>query len=77
MDEQSASRKRAKAEAVVEQLIDEVGLTAVLEALTAVCGEKADHVQTNWGDRLRSRRWDAMGKACAGVAAEAARRGMP
>lgn len=68
--------KTTKAVAVVEQLIDEVGLQTVLDALTIACNEKAEHVQSNWGDRLLSRRWDAMGKTMAGVAAEAGQRGL-
>jgi hypothetical protein len=41
---------------MLERLVDENGLTAVLDALATVCYEKADHVQSNWQDSAL-RRW--------------------
>lgn len=68
--------KTTKAVAIVEQLIDEVGLQTVLDALTIVCHEKADHVQANWQDGPLASRWTSMGTDMAQVAAQAGRRGL-
>jgi hypothetical protein len=47
---------------MLERLVDENGLTAVLDALATVCHEKADHVQSNWQDSGLAKCWKSAGK---------------
>lgn len=68
--------KTTKAVAIVEQLIDEVGLQTVLDALTIACNEKAEHVRANWQDEPLAGQWGAMGEVVAETAAIAGRRGL-
>jgi hypothetical protein len=42
----------------LEELIDKHGLLHVLTGLVLVCGEKADHLRTNWQDLSTARTWD-------------------
>ncbi len=42
----------------LEKLVDGASLQGVLMALSEICGEKAEHVRTNWQDRGLARRWD-------------------
>lgn len=67
--------KTTKAVAILEQLVDEVGLQTALDALTIVCNEKAAHVDQNWQDEHLSRNWSEMGGNMAEAAAQAGRRG--
>ena len=46
----------------LERLIDRSSLPMVLEALAAVCGEKADHVRTNWQDNALATVWGRAGR---------------
>jgi hypothetical protein len=66
-----ATTKDIKARAVTEQLIDEVGLQLVLDAIAVVCAEKGDHVTYNWQDSSLAQRWrncsDVVATAAAGV----------
>lgn len=41
----------------VEALVDGCGLSSVLMALSEICGEKAEHVATNWQDAALTRDW--------------------
>ena len=41
----------------LEDLLDRHGLDKVLSALSTVAAEKADHVQSNWGDSNDARAW--------------------
>lgn len=43
--------------AVIEALIDRYSLANVVEALVAICGEKADHIESNWQDADLARDW--------------------
>lgn len=45
----------------VEQMVDEWGLSTVLQALRDVCVVKAAHVITNWDDQTQARAWDRAG----------------
>ena len=46
----------------LERLIDAYTLPRVLEALAAICGDKAEHAQTNWQDRVLARAWRLAGE---------------
>lgn len=41
----------------LEQMIDTHGLSAVVGAMSKICSEKADHVQTNWQDSNTACDW--------------------
>ena len=43
--------------AQLETLVDRYSLANVLEALVAVCGDKADHVRANWQDAGLAKDW--------------------
>lgn len=41
----------------LEAMIDRYSLAKVCDMLAGICGEKADHIQTNWQDGPLARRW--------------------
>jgi hypothetical protein len=41
----------------IEALIDSCGLSSVLMALSEICGEKAEHIATNWQDATLAKHW--------------------
>lgn len=41
----------------LEGLIDSTSLAAVMTALEVICGEKCDHLESNWQDRPASKEW--------------------
>lgn len=41
----------------LERMIDAAGLGSVLEALSEVCDEKAEHIRVNWQDSSTARAW--------------------
>ena len=43
----------------LEALIDATDLAAVLMALSEICGEKAEHIRSNWQDERTARCWDS------------------
>lgn len=45
---------------MLEGLVDRWTLTDVLEQLARVCGEKAEHLRSNWQDNESARVWDRM-----------------
>ena len=47
---------------VLEHLIDEFGISNVLDTMAKVCHAKADHVQTNWQDRTLAVHWNRTAK---------------
>jgi hypothetical protein len=51
-------------------MVDESTLKQVVEALSNVCYEKADHIQTNWQDRNLAKEWERAGKLLDGFAAK-------
>ena len=42
---------------VLESMIDETSLYAVLDAICDICHEKADHIRCNWQDEATARPW--------------------
>lgn len=59
-------------QADLESMIDSTTLAIVLDALAAICDEKADHLNTNWQDPTAARHWSDMAGRIA-TAANAAR----
>lgn len=41
----------------LEEMIDKAGLYAVLSELAIICGEKAEHIATNWQDKALASSW--------------------
>ena len=41
----------------LETMVDNYGLSGVLEALAYICQEKADHLSTNWQDARTAKVW--------------------
>lgn len=42
----------------LEAMIDFAGLASVLLAIADICGQKAEHVATQWQDTALAKRWD-------------------
>lgn len=42
----------------LEKMIDANTLTWVLNALTDICYEKAEHLRTNWQDKISALPWE-------------------
>jgi len=42
----------------LEALVDNVGLFSVLDALSNICGLKAEHIQLNWQDAGLAKEWE-------------------
>jgi len=42
-------------------MIDHYGLLSVLEDISVVCWEKAEHIRTNWQDDKLARAWEEAG----------------
>lgn len=45
---------------LLERLVDRNSLTAVLEALSEICGAKAERIASNWQDATLAKRWATM-----------------
>jgi hypothetical protein len=45
----------------LERMVDTLGLAVVLEMLSQVCHEKADHIRTIWQDKQTAGCWDMDG----------------
>lgn len=41
----------------LEMLLDATSLNAVMQALSEVCGAKAEHIESNWQDKPLARDW--------------------
>ena len=41
----------------IESIVDKHGIESVLMALSTMCGEKGNHVATNWQDKRLAHRW--------------------
>jgi deoxyhypusine synthase len=52
----------AELNAEVEELIDAVGLKAVVAAVAAIAHEKAEHLKVNWQDWPAARDWERRAK---------------
>jgi len=48
----------------LEAIIDTFGLFTVLEAISDICGDKAEHIELNWQDVTLAQTWD---KAAAAI----------
>lgn len=48
-------------ETVLEVLIDECGLCAVLQSLSSICDQKADHILSSYSDKPLSKLWAIAG----------------
>jgi hypothetical protein len=59
MAAQKEGWKAGALEPELEALVDKHGLTHIVSTLSAICGEKADHIRTNWQDRTTAKAWDA------------------
>ena len=46
----------------IETLIDRHGLETVLQMITFVCQEKADHIMVSYSDESLARAWQANGR---------------
>ncbi len=42
---------------ILEDMVDSSNLFAVLSALSIICDEKAEHIETNWQDQSLARLW--------------------
>jgi hypothetical protein len=42
----------------LEHTIDAYGIRQVLNVIQMICGEKAEHVATNWQDTTLAKRWE-------------------
>lgn len=49
----------------LENILDNAGLSRLLERLAIVCHEKADHLRTNWQDYGAAKNWDDAGSKIA------------
>lgn len=46
----------------LEHLIDRLGLYRVTELIGEICGEKAEHLRSNWQDEEAAKHWDKAAK---------------
>lgn len=51
------AKQERKATAIIEQAIDEFGLSNVLDVMEGICNEKATHVRNAYGDGNLARTW--------------------
>ena len=49
----------------LEQFVDSSSLATVLDALSTIAFEKAEHIHTNWQDRALARAWESAGQKLA------------
>lgn len=49
---------RATMEQALESMVDCYGIDTVIDALSSVCYDKADHLQCNWQDSATTEYWD-------------------
>lgn len=54
----------------LEEMVDKHGLESVLEALSSICADKADHISANYDDRTLAGAWTASGLAIEEVIGE-------
>lgn len=60
----------------LELLCDRSGLVNVLEVLSIVCEEKAEHIQSNWQDKVLAGAWERTAKELDKVAVRVKARGI-
>ena len=51
----------------LEAMVDRHGLSAILNQLANICGEKADHIRSSYDDKALAKCWDRDGKLLAKV----------
>lgn len=68
-----ASSGELALQAALEGMIDRGGLGAVLEAIAAVCDEKAEHIRHGWQDQELARSWSKAATRVARAARDADR----
>jgi hypothetical protein len=54
----------------LELMIDKIGLSHVLFKLAEVCGDKAEHLRSNWQDEKAAKEWIADARAIEKLAAK-------
>lgn len=54
----------------LEALVDRHTAKGVLNALSQICEDKAEHVRTNWQDENLAKNWDHVGQRCYELAAK-------
>lgn len=42
---------------ILETFIDKYGIVDVLSGISYICGEKAEHIATNWQDTKTAKHW--------------------
>lgn len=47
----------------IESLIDQYGVSAVLDSIAEICALKAEHLRTNWQDETEAKEWERIGNA--------------
>lgn len=52
----------------LEDLIDRATLSQVLDALADICGDKGEHLRSNWQDTIQAREWERMGSRLSALA---------
>lgn len=65
MDEMTQASKAATARMdanTLKDLVDRIGLDGVLDALVAICREKAEYLRANWQDERAAREWNHAAK---------------
>lgn len=58
----------------LESMVDRAGVRNVLYALAHICGEKADHIRSNWQDVPLARHWEQRARTISRLALLAAMR---
>jgi len=53
----------------LEAMVDKVGVSNVLYALQHICDAKADHLESNWQDRVSAKVWERDARLCGRAAA--------
>lgn len=46
----------------LEEMMDKYSITTLIETLSSIAGEKAEHVRTNWQDERLGKTWDRMAR---------------
>ena len=68
----NAARVARRLGEILEPMLDNEGLPAVLDALAFICSEKADHVRSSWQDEATAKVWEDMAGQILGVEFKAA-----
>ena len=55
----------------LENLTDQYGLAAMLDALATIASEKADHIRVNWQDNVTAGYWNCAARRVAKAAVAA------